>query len=196
MSAATCRESDPDVASLIRATGLQAPVFRFNCQTATPSLRANGSARTRGPMTGSAKRIHDVSAAGSVDCFVACAPRMATGRALAFSRHDLPEFCKTSPSKPGGRREHRMHQSHPRLRISKKRHRYADTPALPAQWFTAYTCSPRRTGLVSRRRLSRTSCEKLDPSVGGSGPHDFARPCRARSSGDANTSIASRFQRP
>ena len=42
-------------------------------------------------------------------------------------------------------------------------------------------------GLVTRR---------LDPSVGGSGRHDFARPPRCRSPRDINASTAPRFQRP
>ena len=42
-----------------------------------------------------------------------------------------------------GRREHRMHQSHPRLACKRKRHRYAEASALPAQWFYGlYAISP------------------------------------------------------
>jgi len=57
-------------------------------------------------------------------------------------------------------------------------------PAFPARWFTAYTCSPRCAGLVSHRRPAKRLA-RLDPSVGGSGPHDFARPPRRRSSRSA-----------
>src|SRR6185312_7120235 len=39
-------------------------------------------------------------------------------------------------------------QSHPRLACKRKRHRYAETPALPAQWLTAYTWFPRCPGLL------------------------------------------------
>jgi hypothetical protein len=39
--------------------------------------------------------------------------------------------------------------------------------------FTAYTRSPRGTGLVSPRHW-QIIFRQLDPSVGGSGPHDFA----------------------
>ena len=46
-------------------------------------------------------------------------------------------------------------------------------PAFPAQWFTAYTRSPRGTGLVSPRRLPIIT-GRLDASVGASGPRDFA----------------------
>jgi len=48
-------------------------------------------------------------------------------------------------------------------------------PAFPARWFTPYTWSPRCTGLFSHRRLAKRLA-RLDPSVGGSGQHDFARP--------------------
>src|SRR6185437_4032062 len=68
-----------------------------------------------------------------------------------------------------------------------------EQPAFPARWFTAYTWSPRSAGLVSLRRL-QIACT-LDPSVGGSGPHDFARPYRTRSPVATCPSIASRFQR-
>jgi len=53
-----------------------------------------------------------------------------------------------------------------------ERHRYAETSALPAQWFTAYTRSPRSAGLLAS--VARRVACKLDPSIGGSGPHDFA----------------------
>ena len=63
----------------------------------------------------------------------------------------------------------------------------ATRPSL-RDWFTAHTCSPRRAGLSSHRRLPGQRPCKLDPSVGGSGPHDFAvRFDRARQS---------QFQRP
>src|ERR1700746_1135927 len=57
-------------------------------------------------------------------------------------------------------------QSHPWHACNRKRHRYAETPAFPAQWFTAYTCSPRSTGLDSLRRCrGKNDPRKLDPSV-------------------------------
>jgi len=59
------------------------------------------------------------------------------------------------------------------------------TPAFPAQWFTVYTCSPRRPGFVCLRRPAQRPAG-LDSSVGESGPHDFAvrleRTRRARQS--------------
>src|SRR5690242_20076486 len=39
-------------------------------------------------------------------------------------------------------------------------------PAFPARWFTAYTWSPRSTGLVSLRRLARSSRTGLIPASG------------------------------
>ena len=51
--------------------------------------------------------------------------------------------------------------------------------------------SPRSTGLDSLRRLSAFT-NRLDPSVGGSGPRGLARPRRCRNAGDTFASIASR----
>ena len=64
------------------------------------------------------------------------------------------------------------------------------TPASPAQWFTAYTRSPRSAGLVSLRRL-RLRHRKLDTSVGVPGPRDFTVRLARRSSCGRNASIAS-----
>jgi len=64
-------------------------------------------------------------------------------------------------------------------RVSHYRFNRSD-PAFPAQRFTAYTWSPRCAGLFSHRRPAKRPA-RLDPSVGGSGPHDFAvRPGRVR----------------
>jgi len=58
----------------------------------------------------------------------------------------------------------------------------ATRPSL-RDWFTAYTCSPRRAGRSSHRPPGLSACRPqgrhrgdlgVDPSVGGSGPHDFA----------------------
>src|SRR6185437_159326 len=73
-------------------------------------------------------------------------------------------------------------QSHPRLACKRKRHRYAETPALPAQWLTAYTWFPRCPGLLATvppgsRRVgpkADIAIPGVDPSVGASGQHDFA----------------------
>jgi hypothetical protein len=53
----------------------------------------------------------------------------------------------------------------------KQRQGSRNNPAFPARWFTAYTWSPRCPGFVSHRRLPDIT-GRLDPSVGGSGPHD------------------------
>jgi hypothetical protein len=64
-------------------------------------------------------------------------------------------------------------------RVSHRRHADIIRHSL-RNGFTAYTCSPRCTGLFSHRRLP-IIIGKLDPSVGRSGPHDFAvRTGRAR----------------
>ena len=65
------------------------------------------------------------------------------------------------------------------------------TPASPAQWFSAYTRSPRSAGLVSLRRSQTIDCE-LDASVGAPGPRDFAVRLAHRSSCGRNASIAPR----
>jgi hypothetical protein len=52
-------------------------------------------------------------------------------------------------------------------------HRYAATSRHSLRnGGTAYTCSPRCPGLLAT--VACQSSNKLDPSVGGSGPHDFA----------------------
>ena len=62
-------------------------------------------------------------------------------------------------------------------------YRYVEHPTFPAQWFSAYLALSPVSGLFSHRRrrirrvgpLGPTSpSPPLDPSVGGSGPHDFA----------------------
>jgi hypothetical protein len=49
----------------------------------------------------------------------------------------------------------------------------AGSPAFPAQWFTAYTRSPRRPGLLAAV-ASGIITRQLDTSVGVPGPRDFA----------------------
>src|ERR1700745_2268929 len=68
-----------------------------------------------------------------------------------------------------------MHQSHPRLACNKERYRYAETPALPAQWLYGLHAFSSVSGLVGHRHLhargmsgrrpSSQTC-RLDPSVG------------------------------
>ena len=71
----------------------------------------------------------------------------------------------------------------------------ATRPSL-RDWFTAYTCSPRRAGLSSHRRLPGQRPCRLDPSVGqrrGIRTTRFCRPPRPCSSVTASASIASRL---
>ena len=71
---------------------------------------------------------------------------------------------------------------HPRSRVQmhiKKRTRAdrfsGNTPAFPAQWFTAYSALSSVTGLSCHRRPQEAlASRELDASVGASGPHDFA----------------------
>jgi hypothetical protein len=50
-----------------------------------------------------------------------------------------------------------------------------NTPAFPAQWFTAYFVLSSVTGLSCHRRPREAlASQELDTSVGVSGPHDFA----------------------
>src|SRR5262249_29694001 len=61
-----------------------------------------------------------------------------------------------------------VHSAHAR------NHRAAATTGTPcAMVLTAAPCSPRCTGLVSHRRLAKRPA-RLDPSVGGTGPHGLA----------------------
>jgi hypothetical protein len=83
-----------------------------------------------------------------------------------------------------------MHQSHPRLACKKKTpqaRRNTGTPC--AMVYGLYALSP-ESGLVSLRRLP-IDTGRLDPSVGRSGPRDFARPPPCRPSCDTTASIAS-----
>jgi hypothetical protein len=89
-------------------------------------------------------------------------------------------FNQTVPPENGGRREGRALAAPGGwcaavVRIERTpgitRFGRNDRPSL-RNGVTAYTCSPRRAGLVGRRRPR--IARELGPSVGGSGPHDFA----------------------
>jgi hypothetical protein len=103
------------------------------------------------------------------------------GCGKAFPRHHMPEFCSVHcHPQPRGRRECRMLAAPASLACKEKctlrtqaTSGQPKQPALPAQWFTAYTCSPRCAGLLATVAL-RIITARLDPSIGGSGPHDFA----------------------
>ena len=71
-------------------------------------------------------------------------------------------------------------------------HRAAEQPALPAQWcYGLYVISSVRRA-VWPPSSSRNVTRELDPSVGGSGPHDFAVRSRRTRLMCRLTSIASR----
>ena len=97
----------------------------------------------------------------------------------ACSARVMHRWC---PSTSRGRRECRM-QAAPMARLQQKTQAVVTTgqpnsPAFPARWFTAYTCSPRCAGLFSHRRARKSSRKRLTSASGGRDPHDFARPCR------------------
>jgi hypothetical protein len=89
------------------------------------------------------------------------------------------------PSKSRGRRECRMHaapavscaklckETHTSIQVQR---RQSDIPC--GDGLRLITCSPRRPGFDCLRRFAGSSPAKLDPSIGGSGPHAFARPRR------------------
>ena len=123
-------------------------------------------------------------------------------QALSFPRHDLSGFCELDVPLPNrGRRESQaptapaapcagsaLGNAHGFDRYSR------DIPAFPAQWFTAYTCSPRGAAFLApvadgtyRRRSARVAAPE---------PHDFAVRCkrfaRQPKPPDAAASIATR----
>jgi hypothetical protein len=104
------------------------------------------------------------------------------GCSNAFPRHIAPESCLISrPTRPRGRRECRMLAAPASLACKRKctlrtqaTTGTAETPAFPAQWFYGlYVISSVRRAFWPPS-LSRNVPRELDPSVGGSGPHDFA----------------------
>jgi len=91
----------------------------------------------------------------------------------------MPGFCVGRyPPKIRGRRECRMlsrtHGPPATKNAGGSHHRYAETcrHSLRDGFNRCFVLSP-VSGLFSHRRLQRFAC-KLDPSVGRSGPHDFA----------------------
>jgi hypothetical protein len=96
----------------------------------------------------------------------------------AFSRHDLPELCIVIALRKREGAGNTGCWPHPRALRAKKlciSRTQATTgqpgqPAFPARWVTAYTSSPRRAGLSSRRRLARSSPRSLIPASGDRDP--------------------------
>jgi hypothetical protein len=132
---------------------------------------------------------------------------MTGGYASAFSRRHSPEFCKfirpkkiegaARPSK--GRREDRVRAAPavPCAKVDRKRTRAyrfsGNTPAFPAQWFTAYSVlSPVRPELVCHRHPQEAlaPCE-LDTCHWGVRTTRLRRPLQPRSSVATFASIAS-----
>jgi hypothetical protein len=122
-------------------------------------------------------------------------------RAPAFSRHQMPESCshhRPSNNEGAGSTGCTLH---PRLACKQRTPQVRRSrPALPAQWFTAYTCSPRGTGLDSPRRLAGRNPRDLIPASGDQDhtislvrfqPPLVARP-RKRPSRPAPTSVTTR----
>ena len=112
----------------------------------------------------------------------------------AFAEHDsggdvsqrprgtiCPSLAIHRPRRDRGRRECRV-PLHPQPRVRQKRkemhtshHRYNRTHSGISLRDVGrlIPCSPRRTGLVSHRRLAGVYLRKLDTSVGVPGPHGF-----------------------
>jgi hypothetical protein len=114
-----------------------------------------------------------------MDCFVAALLAMTSGgipaarfrvRAIQFG---VPLERKRAQGMPGAGRTRRLvcknNRTHTSSQVRPKR---SGTPCAMALRLTP--CSPRGSGLFSPRRLPDSSSAKLDPSVGGSGPHGLA----------------------
>jgi hypothetical protein len=141
-----------------------------------------------------------LSGAGGVPCAnlssseSGSARPFARKRAHAFSRQGCPSLASANPRKQRARgrpdagctrspvcKGSRVESTRVTPQVQPVR------PGLPrAMVLTAASCSPRCTGLVSHRRL-KIIIDKLDPSVGGTGPHDLAVRFVRRSSGGAKS---------
>jgi hypothetical protein len=118
-----------------------------------------------------------------MDCVATLA--MTTRHASAFPQHECPSDAKNvtlqikraqgapdAPVAPAARMQTRNATGTPKHRHS-----------LRNGFNGLSSCSPRCSGLVGHRHLAHTACRtearhrqlaRLDPSVGGSGPHDLA----------------------
>jgi hypothetical protein len=81
---------------------------------------------------------------------------MTTRCESAISRPDAPEVCQKFPYPRSEGAGNTGCALHPRSRVQKctkkrtRAYRFSGgNPAFPAQWFTAYTCSPRRPGFFA-----------------------------------------------
>ena len=144
-----------------------------------------------------------LSLRGGMDCFVAYAPRndeqphSRGAMCVRVMRHSHVPQEKEGAGNAGC-------TTHPLPRVQTKethagQHRYAEiTRHSLRNGFTAAPRSPWSTGLVSLHRLSISACRpqgrnriigRLDPSVGGSGPHGLTvRAPAARLAADARPS--------
>ena len=108
-------------------------------------------------------------------------PFRSSTRARAFPRHNLPGFWSNRrPQEARGRRECQVFGTPAAARAVVESTRvshckYAETIRHPCAMVYGLRRSPRCTGLCSHRRQKRNWFRpRLDPSVGGPGPHAFA----------------------
>ena len=108
---------------------------------------------------------------------------------IQFSNSHKPSRGAISPglcnlvvppgSEGAGKARRRLRPQHRVQWVDKDAHgfdRYSrDIPAFPAQWFTAYTRSPRGSGLSCPR--CRRETRQRSARVAAPGPHDFAVRC-------------------
>jgi len=102
------------------------------------------------------------------------------GRDSTISRRYAPELCvgvslekKRAQGMPGAWRTRSLVCKGGKHTSSHHRHAETVRHSL-CNGLAAASCSPRSAGLVSLRRLARSSLARLGASVGVSGPHDFA----------------------
>ena len=112
-------------------------------------------------------------------------------------------FARGLPGSPSMRRAQGMPdaQPHPRPRVQQKTHTSSkpqvsrDQPAFPAQWFTGLWRDLPGVRALIATVASGSSSANLTPASGCQ-DHTLLPSASVRSSGDTNTSIASRFPRP
>jgi hypothetical protein len=144
-------------------------------------LRARLLARARNP-------LHIHTAARWIPGSRYARSGMTAGYASAISRRVSPEACHqnsfTLQSEGAGKAGCALH---PRSRVQNCRGRRHTSiqvkrrhPTFPAQWFKAYTCSPRRSGFACHRRQRKVfASRRLDANP------EAVRPTRFRPSAQA-----------
>ena len=156
-----------------------------------------------------AKRSNPESFHGNnLDCFVASLLAMTKGREGASPRHDLPELCQSS--RPGNQRAQGMpgdgltHGPPAEKNAGGSDHRFSRINRhSPRNGLRLIRDLPGVRALIATVVERNTCFAQLDPSVGESGPHDFAvhvrhaRPaCRPRPSHPRPTYRDDRPKRP